>query len=313
MSIFKAKTLRHFFFGIFCGSLLSAAIIPQTAVNSAEIALPEKKPVKLKPYTTITFSPLKEASGLVKSRLWKGVFWTHNDSADEPRIFPIRKNGQIIKPAWMKNYGGIRIPDAVNVDWESITTDDKGNLYIGDFGNNHSTRRDLCIYVVEEPYPEQTVITNTRKKISYYYPEQKRIPSLKNNYDAEAMFWKKGKLYILTKHRSDTYTSLYRLDSMDPLTKNPATLVTLINIQGQVSGADISLDARKLAVLTNDAVWIFEVNDESDDYFHGKVSWFPVKIKLAEAICWDEPELIIISEKRRLYKLEENDLIVVRE
>jgi hypothetical protein len=313
MTIFKVKTLRHCLFGIFCGSLLSAAVISQTSVNSAEIVLPEKKPVKLKPYTTIAFSTIKEASGLVKSRLWKGVFWTHNDSGDEPRIFPIRKNGQIIKPTWMKNYGGIRIPDAVNVDWESITTDDKGNLYLGDFGNNSSTRRDLCIYVVEEPYPDQTVVTNTRKKISYYYPEQKQIPHLENNYDAEAMFWKNGKLYILTKHRSDNCTSLYRLDSMDPLVKNPATLVAQFNIQGQVLGADISLDARKLAVLTNNAVWVFEVNNESDDYFNSKVSWFPVKIELGQAICWDGPELIIISEKRRLYKLEENDLIVVRE
>jgi len=313
MSAFKIKMLRHYFIGIFSCLLLSVALSSQASENPVEIVLPKKEPVKLKPYASIAFPALKEASGLVKSRLWKGVFWTHNDSGDEPRIFPIRKDGRIIKPVWMINYGGIRIPDAVNVDWESITTDDKGNLYIGDIGNNSSTRRDLCIYVVEEPYPYQTVITSTRKRISYYYPEQKRIPPQKNNYDAEAMFWKNGKLYILTKHRSDTYTTLYRLDSMNPLAKNPATLVTRFNIQGQVSGADISPDGMKLAVLAYDAVWIFKTDEESDDYFNGKVYWLPIKIKLGEAICWDGNELIMISEKEKLFKLDENDLIVVRE
>jgi hypothetical protein len=304
--------LRYCFIGIFCCLVLPGNVIPQTS-DPAEIVFPQKDPVELKPYASIAFPAIKEASGLVKSRLWKDVFWIHNDSGDEPRIFPIRKHGRIIKPAWMKNYGGIRIPDAVNVDWESITTDEKGNLYIGDIGNNSSTRRDLCIYVVEEPYPYQTVITNTRKRISYYYPDQKKIPSKKNNYDAEAMFWKNGKLYILTKHRSDTCTTLYRLDSMNSLEKNPATLVSEFDIQGQVSGADISLDGMKLAVLTYGAVWIFEINEESDNYFNGKVSWLPIKVKHCEAICWDANELIFVSEKGELFKLEENDFIVVRE
>jgi len=303
--------LRYCFIGIFCCLLLSGTVILQSS-DSAKIVFPQKDPVELKPYASIAFPAIKEASGLVKSRLWKDVFWIHNDSGDEPRIFPMRKDGRIIKPAWMKNYGGIRIPDAVNVDWESITTDDSGNLYIGDIGNNSSTRRDLCIYVVEEPYPYQTVITNTRKRISYYYPDQKRIPPKKNNYDAEAMFWKNEKLYILTKHRSDTYTTLYRLDSMNSPEKNPATLVSEFNIQGQVSGADISPDGMKLAVLTYGAVWIFEINEESDDYFNGKVSWLPIKVKHCEAICWDANELIFISEKGELFKLEENDFIVVR-
>jgi len=304
---------RHYSIGLSFFLLLSGAIALQTSEDPDEIVLPKKEPVKLKAYTSITFPAIKEASGLVKSRLWKGVFWTHNDSADEPRIFPIRKNGRIIKPAWMKNYGGIRIPDAVNVDWESVTTDDKGNLYIGDIGNNYSTRRDLCIYVIEEPYPFQTVITNTRKKISYYYPDQKRIPPPENNYDAEAIFWKNGKLYILTKHRSDSFTTLYRLDSLDPQIKNPATLLRKFNIQGQVSGTDISSDGMKLAVLTYEAVWVFEIVEESDDYFNGKVSWLPIKVEHCEAICWDGNELIMISEKGKLFKLEENDLIVVRQ
>jgi hypothetical protein len=38
-----------------------------------------------------------------------------------------------------------------------------------------------------------------------------------------------------------------------------------------------------------------------------------VEVEHCEAICRDGNELIIISEKGKLYKLEENDLIVLRE
>ena len=87
--------------------------------------LPKKETVELQPYTTIDHPQIYEASGLVKSRMWPNIIWTHNNSGDEPRIFPIRKDGSIIKPTWMEDYIGIQIPDAVNVDWESITTDDE--------------------------------------------------------------------------------------------------------------------------------------------------------------------------------------------
>jgi hypothetical protein len=38
--------------------------------------------------------------------------------------------------------------NAENIDWEEITKDKEGNLYIGDFGNNENKREDLCIYKI---------------------------------------------------------------------------------------------------------------------------------------------------------------------
>jgi hypothetical protein len=284
------------------------------SLETVEIDLPEMEPVELQPFAVIDFPAVNEASGLVKSRLWKDVFWTHNDSGDEPRIFPVREDGRIIKPLWMREYGGIRIPDSVNVDWESITTDDKGNLYIGDIGNNSNTRRDLCFYIVEEPYPSETVVTRVSKRISFYYSDQKSIPPKRRNYDAEAMFWKRGKIYILTKHRSDTYTKLYRLDSMNPFKENPAVPIGRFNCRGQVSGADISPDGLKLALLTYNSVWLFEVsNNKTDDYFNGKVFWLPIKAVHAEAICLDGNRIIMANEEGELFRLNKNDLLMMRE
>ncbi len=298
--------------GAYSFLMLMVVLITQACTDTDEIILPEIEPVELQPYAKIDFSEVNEASGLVKSRLWEGVFWTHNDSGDEARIFPINKDGAILKPEWMKKYVGIQIPDAVNVDWESIATDDKGHLYIGDFGNNSNTRRDLIIYVIEEPYPTQTVVTNTKERILYYYPDQKSVPAEQYNYDAEAMFWKDGKIYILTKHRAGTSTKLYRLDTVKSMEKKPAKLIDKFNIQGQVSGADVSPDGRKLAVLTYASVWLFEISINSDNYFDGKISWLPYKAEHCEAICIDGDELIIVNERGDLFRLEEDNLIALR-
>lgn len=288
-------------------------LIHRSFAQTVKISFPQIAPVELQPYAKINFPVINEASGLVKSRLWEDVFWTHNDSGDEPRIFPITRTGKIIKPKWMKNYKGIQIPDAVNVDWESITTDNLGNLIIADCGNNSNTRRDLALYFVKEPYPSETVTTCVSSRILYYYPDQKSIPPEKKNFDSEAIFWANGKIYILTKHRSDTFTKLYRIDSMDPFKENPAKLIDKFDIQDQVTGADISPDGCNLVVLVNNAIWLFEATDNSDNYFTGKISWLPIKAEGCEAICFDNDSLIIANEEGELFKLKIDDLIVLKE
>lgn len=305
--------IRFLKYKIFLTSFLFAAAAAEVHPDSTAPELPDIPPVPLHPYGHIRFAPIKEASGLVKSRMWDNVFWTHNDSGDEPRIFPITRRGQIIKPDWMENYSGIRISDAVNVDWETITTDDQGNLYIGDVGNNSNTRRDLKFYMIREPYPAETVTTSVVSEIRFVYPDQDTIPPQKLNFDAEATFWKDGYLYLFTKHRSDLFTKLYRLKAADTQKIITATLLGKFNIRGQVSGADLSQDGRKLAVLTDNAIWLFEIPETSDNFFNGKISWLPIQAKQCEAICFDEDLLIILNEQRELFKVKVTDLTVIRE
>ncbi|MCA9742515.1 hypothetical protein KC734_13305 [candidate division KSB1 bacterium] len=287
---------------------------PAYSNNASTINLPDKSPVFLTTSGEIRFEPISEASGLVQSRLWPDVLWTHNDSGDEARIFPIHRDGSIIKPVWMKNYEGIRIPDAVNVDWEDIAADDKGNLIIADMGNNSNARRDLAVYFVSEPYPNETVVTSARLKVQVFYPDQKTFPAEKRNYDCEGMFWARGKLYFLTKHRSDKTTKLYRLDKLDPLEPVPLTLVSQFNIQGMVTGADARRDGKEIAVLAYNAVWLFEAPNGSDDYFAGKIRWLPIKDERKfEAICYDEDDLLVACEEREICKVPMEEFVILRE
>jgi hypothetical protein len=270
-------------------------------------------PLTLHPYTKIASSMLNEASGLVKSRLWPNVFWTHNDSGDEARIFPINRDGELLKPGWMKNYVGIQIPDAVNVDWEAITTDDSGNLIIADFGNNSNTRRDLALYLVKEPYPWETVTTRVYRRIIFYYPEQKEFPAAEKNYDAEAIFWWDGFVYFLTKHRSDSSTRLYRINPSDEQVEVAAELMEQFDIRGRVTAADINTTGKKLVILTETSIWLFKKTSVSEKFFKGTIYWLPIDIPQAEAVSFDGSTILILNEYGELFKITGTDFYEVNE
>ena len=288
--------------------LIAMLFFAGCAVSSEErpkrVTLPDMEPVALQAYGQLQGAARIEPSGFIKSRLWDDIYWSENDSGDDPRIFPVRKDGSIVESERYPDYEGVRIPDAVNVDWEDIATDDKGNLIIGDFGNSSiNDRRDLVLYFIIEPYPTMGK-TSVRKKVFFSYPDQKSFPATNRNFDSEALFWARGKIYILTKHRSDPYTKLYRLDTMVPAEVNPLTLLDTFDIQGQVTAADATPDGKRLAVLTYDAIWVFEVNDDSDRYFDGRISWLPIQIGQCEAITFDGDSLIISSDEGAGYLFE---------
>ncbi len=290
--------------------LFPLILLAQFRLENAVFPLPSETPRVLEPLARIQFAPIDESSAIVKSRLWKDVYWTLNDSGDRARIFALDNLGRIIKPAWAKNrFEGIEIPDAANVDWEDLATDDAGNLYIADTGNNNNARRDLVVYVVREPNPREANRTSVLRKIFFYYPDQKGFPPEQRNFDAEALAWRNGKLYVLTKHRSDTHTKLYRLDCTAPFVMNPAIKIGEFDMKGMVTAADISPDGRQLAVLTYTGIWVFESDDGSDNFFAGKVRVLPIIAKQCEGICFDGDQLVITNEQREIFRVNLGDLL----
>ena len=271
-------------------------------------------PLTLVPEAKIDLVDIDETSGIAKSRLWQDVFWVHNDSGDEPRIFAINSLGKVIIPEWEKGkYQGIHIAGAANVDWEDICTDSQGNLYIADCGNNDNLRRDLTIYIIKEPHPETTSLTSVFKKFNFYYPGQDSFPPKKKNFDCEAIFYKNGSIFLLTKNRSDKNTSLYKLDSPALFFDNPAVLIDEFPIGGRVTGADCSPEGKKLAVLTYKSVWLFELTDNSENFFKGKISYLPYDAEWCEGICFDQNDLVVVSEPGLIYRIPIDTLISINE
>jgi hypothetical protein len=250
--------------------LLVGAVVAEEARES-----PEKKTVERVGETE--HAPINEMSGIVRSRTYEDVWWVHNDSGDEPRLFAIDATGAAIVPEWMKKdfhvgkkkgakrplWPGLRLLAAAHVDWEDIALAD-GMLYVADVGNNGNARRDLGVYVLPEPNPRATDRMRPLRFLPVRYPDQDAFPPARWHFDCEAVFTCDGKLWFLTKHRTNAHdrfergTKLYRLDTAHTDRENVLTLVDRHPVLALPTGADLSPDGKRLAVLTALSLWVFE-------------------------------------------------------
>jgi hypothetical protein len=137
---------------------------------------------------------LHEASGLAASLRTPGLWWTLNDDGPA-ELVAIDSTGSI--------RSRVRVNGASNDDWESLTSapcDGTACLFIADIGDNLRTRREVSVYRIREPAPNQA--SADAERFDFRFPD---MP-----HDAEAIFVLPGeRLYLLTKGRSEALT-LYR-------------------------------------------------------------------------------------------------------
>lgn len=132
---------------------------------------------------------LYEASGVYYAG--RDSLWWHNDGGNGPYLFLTDEKG-VLKEKY-------RLPEGKNKDWEDITADTSGRIYIGDFGNNDNDRRDLRIYILD-PRDESV------KSISFEYEDQENFPPPEHrmNFDMEAFFWHHDSLHLFSKNKLGT-------------------------------------------------------------------------------------------------------------
>ncbi len=281
---------------------------------------------------TIDHEPIAELSGIVKSKRYADVYWAHNDSGDSARLFALNRKGRILFPAYLASYyygekpqsgkqlwPGIQVHQASNIDWEDIAVDENF-IYISDMGNNGNARRDQGIYVLFEPNPLATPQTRILKFLPVRFPDQTEYPAKAWHYDSEGLFVFQGKLYILSKHRKTGKISdfipgvdLYRLDTDFIDQPNDLVKVDSNPTMLAATGADLSPDGKKLAVLSYSALWVFEKPATGDQWLSQPAH----KLKLnravtgqAEAVCWDgDNTLLIGNEQRQLFQVNYSNLI----
>jgi hypothetical protein len=256
---------------------------------------------------------IREPSGLVASRTHADIFWTHGDSGRAPKIFAIDPQGALVAE--------LRVAEVDNVDWEDIALDDHGNLWIGDIGNNDSDRKDLVVYRVGEPDPHAGLESvGVDHRVHFSYPDQDDFSDSRGPFDAESLFWWSGSLWLATKHRRDTMTVLYRFPSVE----DDAVVLERVaefdvgaqlgeghrasSFPGMVTGADVSLDAKRLALLSYDAVFVFELAPGQRDPFAGKVHRIaldPPYVDQVESVTWEGEQLLLINESGAMFRLGE--------
>lgn len=251
-----------------------------------------------------------ESSGLVRSRRFEGVYWTHNDGEDTGRVFAVDERGRLIAE--------VAVEGATQIDWEDIAVDDDGFLYVADIGNNENARRDLSVYRLREPdpgrAPKQRI--QVERRIRFRYPDQRAFPEPgRMNFDAEALFAAGRRLYILSKHRSDTRTTLYRFPAMSPGVEHVLERVGEFDVGGadkkyggMVTAADLSADGRHLAVLTYHAIFVFARPEGSDDFLSKMVKKIDLDQDVAaqcEALAWRGTSLLFTNEQGWIHSVDD--------
>ncbi len=235
---------------------------------------------------------IREASGIVRSRRHPGIFWVHNDSGNPAVLFAVKLDGTLVR-----SYR-VAVP---NVDWEDIAADDSGHLYLGDIGNNDGRLPIRAIHRIDEPDPAMPSDAPLKATASSFYrfPEGKR-------FDAEGLFVRDGRCFVVTKRLDGVEAEVFavRFDPPAPLLR-PALLervAALPGCSGPATGADLSADGRRLAVVTIGDVRVYEPGRSGGWSLIGAFRHHAPDV---EAICWDGADLILASEDRSIYRVAE--------
>ncbi len=242
------------------------------------------------PPQKITCKKITEASGLLHSKKYPDIFWMHNDSGDKPRLYAVNKNT-------LECVATVKIKKAKHRDWEDISYIN-GDIVIGDFGNNKSKRKNLKLYIIDEPNPYQTDTIKVKKTVHFTYSDQHG--SDVKNYDCEAIFSFNNRLYLLSKHREDRNTTLYKVDD------SIAQKIIDYPIDGKVTGADSN--GRYIVVLTYDMLYLLEPTKKSENIFDGKIYKKPIDAGQVEGVALSQQTIYVVNEDSELFTYRIEDL-----
>lgn len=269
-----------------------------------------------------------EFSGLGASRVHRGVYWTHNDSGDDARLFAFDEDGNELRPAGTDagDFEGFVLADARNIDWEDLCLVGD-SIWVADMGNNFNTRTNLGLYELPEPDPRSSVPLGAARFHALAYPEQAEFPPERNwIYDSESLFEHEGKLHLLTKHRRMGKDGRARLQegtqlySVTPSDQGGPLTLRLLGSNDDIpppTAADVSPNGERLAVLVNKGgqptpleLWLFDAPPSSarGDWLstsprivslppHGVGPHDQNPLRDAEAMCWvDDDRVRVLTE-----------------
>ena len=253
-------------------------------ITSLSIAAQDYSIFKIRKYKVATLSDeLKETSGLqwVSDKLY-----TFNDGGNTSEIFEIDPvNGKVVN----------RIETGLkNFDWEAITADES-HFFIGDFGNNWGTRKDLKIYRIPFATDRENIVSKV-DSVQNHYPEQLEFTKKPhaNNWDAESMIFKHGNLHVFTKEWQSYHTAHYQISPVTSGTLQTAEKIESYDLGFMATDADYY--SKKLYVIgyTHKMEIYLSIFDEDADgrFFSAK----PKKYYLGQSTALGQIEGIAVND-----------------
>lgn len=248
-------------------------------------------------------SPITQASGLALDPNGTS-YWTHNDQGNPStslfKFLPSTGNTMVTLQK------EVDILNVTNLDWEDLTKDNDGNVYVCQIGKNCNANSDPLecpnrfVYKIHKVplstlnHPDSSSVTPQ----TYYFKYPLTGYDLDNCQsddtvfvNSEAAIWHEGALYLFTKNiwsKStnncggwvDGYTYIFKVQLTEGSSmQNPLTAVYKgkVNLRinaseatakYQVTAAAISPDAATIALTTYGRLWLFR-HFSADSFFSG--------------------------------------------
>jgi len=238
---------------------------------------------------------INECSGM--TTLEGKTLWVIEDGGNKDILYGLDLKGKVQKE--------FKVSNAKNKDWEALTSDSLGNLYIGDFGNNGNKRKNLVIHKLPNPFQEKGDKIPA-SPIAFRYPDQKAFPPPFDNrrFDSEAFFHFGSRLYIITKNRSDPFDGTAHIYSIPDSTgtytaRKELQFKTCENrSKCSVTDAALSPNGNRLALLGYGTLWIFE-NFREIGFGKGPTRTIDLGGRTQlEAICFIDDQLLYLADER---------------
>jgi hypothetical protein len=236
----------------------SAATDGGTAPSDATTSLPACPKVAA-PVTKgwVTSFQIKEGSGLAASQVNPDTLWTHNDSGAAALVYAIGSNGSQLAV--------FKLNGAKAVDWEDIAVGPgpkpgASYLYVGDIGDNGTSRSSITVYRVEEPKLSVTTAgaLDGVEAIPLKYPDKP--------HNAETLLVDPltGDLYIVVKDGGGTSPVFRAAAPLTPGATMTLSQVALLQfgkapLEGDktTTGGDISPDGQRIAIRTYKTAYLW--------------------------------------------------------
>jgi hypothetical protein len=246
---------------------------------------------------TLASQAVDESSGLACSRRVPGMFWTHNDSGDDARIYLFDLRG--------RDLGSCRLGDVFAFDFEDMLSFDSGGksyLLVCDVGNNGRAAAVHVMYLIEEPNidPERGVGQATLpvvQEVNFYYEDDHR------NCEAVGIDPTDKTILLATKEREgDCYVYAMPMPEPDPKMAFVARRIATLKLP-PVTAMDVAPDGRRAVLLTYSHAYEFVRGHDED--WAAALSHQPREIIIperiqGESICYghDGKTLYLTSEKQ---------------
>jgi hypothetical protein len=188
---------------------------------------------------------LDEVSGMVASRKQPDLFWVHNDSGDEARIFAVGPGGELRAEVEL---AGVEARDFEDIALLSRPDGQPDVLYVADTGNNLKRRKTVQILKLPEP----TVARGGATVRLARTPESVEVSYEDGTHDVEAMLVDaRGDVYLITKAHllaREDVNGVYRVTAEQMKGKRAIAHRVASLPTGPTTAADVSADGRTVAV-----------------------------------------------------------------